>query len=183
MARKATRKSSSGRTGEKTTGIADVIGHIPGITVTASGDELRVRCERIGVAMKLDPRRVLRQQLVTDPFGAPALMLLLDVAGTQVQVVVSSSDLVFQPDDSVPVGELEGPRISVENMPPMIGYSEMLRDLEAYEGKIAAETDIDRGLGTLSMLRYFLAGAERLDIDCAEFTSRWQRLWQRFSKM
>jgi len=183
MVRKAIKRSGSDRTGASPTRIVDVIDHVPGITVTASGDQLWVRCERIGVAMSLDPRRVLRQQLVTDPFGDPALLLLLDVAGRPVQVVVSGSDLVFQPDDSVPVGDFEGPSISVENMPPMIGYSEMFRDLEAYEGKIAAETDIDQVLGSLAMLRYFLAGAERLDIDCAEFTERWKCLWQRFSTM
>ena len=183
MARKAIRKNRPGRTGEEPTGIADVLGRIPGITVTANGDELRVRCERIGVAMNVDPRRVLGQQLVTDPFGDPALLLLLDVAGTPVQVVVSSSDLVFQPDDSVRIGDFKGPPISVENMPPMVGYSEVLRDLATCEGTIAAETNVDRLFGTLAMLRYFLAGAERLDIDCAGITSRWQSLWQRFSKL
>jgi len=59
MARKAIRKNRPGRTSETPTGIADVLGHIPGITVTANGDELRVRCERIGVAMNVDPRRVV----------------------------------------------------------------------------------------------------------------------------
>jgi len=181
MATKTSRNSRSGGTGEIPTGVADAVGQIPGIVVTANGKALTVQCERIGVAMTLDPRAVLRHRQVTDPFGDPALLLLVDVAGTPVQIVVSSSDLVFEPDSSVRVGELEGPVITVDDMPPMVGYSEVLRDFEAFETRIDAETDLDRLLGLLAMLRYFLAGAERLDIDCVELTTRWQRLWQRFS--
>lgn len=142
---------------------------------------MRIRCERIGVAMTLDPMNVLRHEQVIDPFGQRALLVLVDVVGTPVQVVVSSSDLVFQPDDSVEFGGLRGRAIKVDDMPPMVGYSELLRDLTAYEVQIAVETDQDRVLGMLAMLRYFLAGAARLDMDCAELTKRWERLWERFS--
>ena len=114
--------------------------------------------------------------------GDPALLLLLDVRGTHIQAVIASSDLVFQPDESVPVGDLGEPAIAVGNMPPMVGYSEVLRDLETCERALDTEDDMDRVFGSVVMLRYFIAGAERLGIDCVQTMARWQRLWERLSE-
>ena len=76
MASETTRKSVICRADDGPTGIAEALSHISGITVTADGASYRVRCDRIGLEMKLDPDQVLRQKQVTDPFGDPALLLL-----------------------------------------------------------------------------------------------------------
>jgi hypothetical protein len=160
-------------------GIETALSEVPGINVSWDGDKCRVAWERVNVALTLRPSQVIRHQRVVDPFGQPAEMLLLNVSGTPVQVAISGSDLVFEPDESVRVSDLDGPSIQVVDMPQMVGYSEVLRDLDVLEGMLGTEPNIDRLFGFAVRLRFFIAGAERIGVDCVELMARWERLWKR----
>ena len=135
-----------------------------------------VHVPAISRSIPIDPQTVMQHQYVTGPDGRRALLLSLDVEGISVQAIVAPTDLVFAPDtrDS-------GFRFSIDvtNMPPLVSFSEMMRDLNAVERKLPAETNLDKVVGTLVMLRDFVAGAKRLGIDCRDADLKLQPLLER----
>jgi hypothetical protein len=118
---------------------------------------------------------VKQHAYVDTPSGEPALMLLLDVDSKPVQAIVASTDLVFAPD----TGDSGfGIAVDVTNAPPLVGFSEMVRDIGRVEKTWPTEENFDKVIGNLVLLRYFVAGAKRLGIECTEAESKVQRLWE-----
>lgn len=161
--------------------LATALSGVPGISTRWDADACVIAWKHLDVVLRLYASRVIRHQRVVDPFGQPAELLLLNVHGIPVQVAISGSDLVFEPDESVRVGELEGPAIHVVDMPQMVGYSEVLRDLDVLQRALDTEPNIDRLFGFAARLRYFIAGAERIGLDCGDLMARWGQLWERLS--
>lgn len=154
--------------------LCSLLREIPKIHVTQEGDKVLVHVPAIDRSILLDANAVTRHSWEAGPNGVRALMLWLDVAG--VVVIVASTDLVFAPDT---LDSGLGININVKNAPPLVSFSEMMRDLGAAEGNSATETNFAKVMGTLVMLRYFIAGAKRLGIECGDAESKLERLWER----
>jgi hypothetical protein len=146
------------------------------IQVRHDGGRVLVHVPAISRSMQIEPQTVMRHKYVTGPNGRRALLLSLDVEGISVQAIVAPTDLVFAPDTRDSGFKF---RIDVTNVPPLVSFSEMMRDLNAVERKLSTETNLDKVLGTLVMLRYFVAGAKRLGIDCRDADLKLQPLLER----
>jgi hypothetical protein len=145
-----------------TTELCSLLEPISEIHITHDAGRVVVHVPAIGRSMQIDPRTVTPHNYVTGPDRRRALLLSLDMEGISVQTIVASTDLVFTPDtrdSGFPI------RVCVTNMPPLVSFSEMMRDLNALERKSSTETDSAKVVGMLVMLRYFVAGAKRLGID------------------
>jgi hypothetical protein len=158
------------------TELCSLLEPISEIHVRNESGRVLVHVPAISCSMQIDPQTVTRHKYVTGPNGRRALLLALDVEGISVQAIVASTDLVFAPDTRDSGFRF---RIDVTNMPPLVSYSEVTRDLNAIERKLATETDLDKVVGTLVMLRYFVAGAKRLGIDCRDADLKLQPLLER----
>lgn len=155
--------------------LCSLLREIPQNRVTQEDDEVLVHVPAIDRSILLDASAVTRHSWEAGPDGERALMLWLDVAG--VVVIVASTDLVFAPDT---FDSGLGINIDVKNAPPLVSFSEMMRDLGAAERNSTTERNFAKVMGTLVMLRYFIAGAaKRLGIECGDAESKLERLWER----
>jgi hypothetical protein len=154
--------------------LCSLLDAIPEIRVTQEAAGVRVYVPAVDRSMPIDAHTVRQHEYVTGPNGDRALLLLVDVMGVSVQVIVASTDLVFAPDT---LDSGLGITVDVANAPPLVSFSEMMRDLSTVESKVSTVTDFDKVMGTLVMLRYFVRGARRLGIECGDAESRLQKLW------
>jgi hypothetical protein len=159
-----------------TTKLRSLLEKIPEIIVTPEVAGVLVRVPAIGRSMRITASAVTKHSYVNGPSGERALLLLLDVAGVPVQAIVASTDLVFTPDT---LASILGVEIQVNNAPPLVSFSEMMADVTRIEKSSSTEPNVDAVVGSLFMLRSFVAGARRLGIDCSEAESRLQPMWER----
>ena len=149
------------------TELCSLLEPISEIQVRHEGGRVLVHVPAISRSMQIEPQTVMRHKYVTGPDGRRALLLSLDVEGISVQAIVAPTDLAFAPDTRDSGFKF---KIDVTNVPPLVSFSEMMRDLNAVQRKLSTETNLDKVLGTLVMLRYLVAGAKRLGIDCRDPT-------------
>lgn len=154
--------------------LSSLLDAIPEIRVTQEAAGVRVYVPAVDRSMLIDARAVGQHEYVTGPNGDRALLLLVDVMGVPVQAIVASTDLVFAPDT---LDSGLGITVDVANAPPLVSFSEMMRDLSTVESKVSTERDFAKVMGTLVMLRYFVRGARRLGIECGDAESRLRKLW------
>jgi hypothetical protein len=64
----------------------------------------------------------------------------------------------------------------VTDMPTLVGYADMMRDLTQAAPRLIEEADADQRLGTVVMFRYFINGARRMGVDCTAAIAAWEEL-------
>ena len=155
--------------------LMEALAEVPGVLAVDDGSVVRVTISAIELEFGLAADSVVGMQLIEAPNGTPALMMLLDIQDEPVQVIISDMDLAYSPDSS-DHGLEYGIEISVEDMPPLVGYTEMMRDLETAPSRLEGHRNLDHVMGTVVMLRYFINGAMRLGLDCTRPLELWQPL-------
>lgn len=122
-------------------------------------------------------------QAVEDANGNRAVALLLNVEGEPREVVVARNEFAFAPDTGETgleaVGELA---VDEEDLPRLVGYTEMMRDLADAGPRLAQERDRDKCSRALVMLRYLINGARRMGVDCTAALAAWQKLREDFEQ-
>ena len=155
--------------------LAAVLAEIPNIRVGTEVAAVSVYVPAISRSVVIDPKAVREHSCVLGPTGERALHLVLDINAVPVQVIVTPDDLVFAPD----TGDAGfGISIDVTDAPPLVSFSEMVRDLDAVARKLSTEKNLDHVVGALVMLRYFVAGAKRLGIECRDAESKLRSMWE-----
>lgn len=155
--------------------LMEALAEVPGVLAVDDGSVVRVAISAIELEVGLAADSVVAMRLIEAPNGTPALMMLLDIQDEPVQVIISDTDLAYPPDAS-DHGLEYGIAITVEDMPPLVGYTEMMRDLETAASRLAGQSNLDNVMGTVVMLRYFINGAMRLGIDCSRPLELWRPL-------
>ncbi len=155
--------------------LARVLAEVPNVRCVFTADAVRLVVPGV-VEVSITASSVLRAEAIVDPFGDRAALLLVELDGQPTRGIVSRHDFVFEPRTVQP--ELDflpaGLHIEVREMPDLVGYTEMMEALADAERRLTSTRDVDAALGTVVMLRRFIAGAERFGIDCTEARAMWE---------
>jgi hypothetical protein len=131
-----------------TTHLCSLLTEIAEIRVTQDAAGVLVHVPAIGRSMLIDADAARQHTFVAGPNGERSLLLLLDVAGVPVQAVVAPTDLVFAPDTR---DSGLGISVDVTDTPPLVSFSEMMRDLKTLERRSSTEGRVDEVVATLVM--------------------------------
>jgi hypothetical protein len=156
------------------TQLRSLLAEISEIRVMPDAAGVLVHVPAIDRSILINPDAVRQHNYVTGPTGKRALQLLLDLESVPVQAIVASNDLVFAPDTR---DAGLGIKVSVTDAPPLVSVSEMMRDLDTVAQNLSTEKNFDNVVGALVMLRYFVAGAKRVGIECSDAESKLRQLW------
>jgi hypothetical protein len=123
-----------------------------------------------------DVRRVSR---IYAPDGAPALEFVVGAGSELWPLIVTSTDVVFQPARPDVVLDTQT-RYSIAGMPPLVAYTEMLRETEA-QGRLvqSGRVDYDALSATFLLLRCFIVGAGRFGLRPVAAVGWWDSGWRR----
>ena len=150
--------------------LASVLTEISSIHVGREAAAVMRSCTCHDRSLVIDPKAVREHSFVTGPTGARALHLVLDIDAVPVQVIVAPDDLRVRAGYTRRAGC--GIKIHVTDAPPLVSFSEMVRDLDKVARKLSTEKNFDHLVGALVMLRYFVAGSKRLRIECHDAESK-----------
>lgn len=149
-----------------------LIAEVPTVSAVPNGGSVKVTVPGPDLTLHVAPDKVVGARVIDGPFGEPALTMLLDLGGEPVQLIIAPNDVAFSPDPSDTGLDL-GMQVGVEDMPPIVGYTEMMRGLETAADRLQNEQNFDSVMASLAMLRYFIAGAERVGLDCTQAMKMW----------
>ncbi|QYG95207.1 hypothetical protein HC251_24110 [Iamia sp. SCSIO 61187] len=153
--------------------MAAVLG-VPGVRAMAGIDSVTVWPGGDAPAVELDVRTVVGVEQIRSPQGAPSVRLALAVGtGRPLPLVIVQSDVAFVPD-------VEGGRrrvggasssslVTVADLPPMLGWSEVLRCLDALEGSLS---NLDRAQAQTLVAAAGVEGARRSGVDTSPAEAR-----------
>ena len=156
----------------------NLLGDVNEIQVVVVNSSFKIYVPEINKEIYLSPEEVIRWSYILDPFGHKALLLLIHKSAyEEYKLIIDPKDLVFEPvKSSESLGLAQFISCNVREMPPMIGYSEIVRDFTNIKNAINATNRFDDILGSIILLRYYLNGAERVGIDCQELNQYWQSM-------
>jgi hypothetical protein len=150
---------------------------------TWDGERIQIYIPAIKQTIQINPRHILQYQFVPDHSGGTAIMLQMDTIPPS-RFIIAKDDLVFEPDKTAGDGfgfqddnEIE---LTVTNLPDLISYSEMVRDIEWLEANVEKHENIGETFGSLVQSHYALKGAKRVGIDVSELMARWENLKEQF---
>lgn len=147
--------------------LTESINEIPGIKATARRGVVLVDVGGGIPHVHLRPDAVEAWRYGRDPRGAPAMQLRLrpTEAADVTPVYLTAGDVAFAPDGPRASRDIRphGPEHVVQNMPPLVAYTEMLHTVRQTEEHL--DTDLDRRTGTVLMVVAFWRGAQRVGLD------------------
>jgi hypothetical protein len=148
---------------------------LPQVRVTAATTWLAVHIPALNDSAVLVAAAVQELRQATTPDGSASLEMVVADQGSARPLIVLDDDIVFAPEDTSAV--LDGAvRYVVEGMPPLVAYSEMMRDLE-HLGRTDWGADVDGVAGMLLLTRCFLSGAARFGLRPVAGVYWWLRAW------
>lgn len=147
---------------------------VPGVRTMAGLDSLTVWPGGEGPAVVVEMRQVVGVEQIRSPQGAPAARIALDTGSdVPLPLVVVEGDVAFVPDmegGRRRVGAVLGsPLVDVVDLPPMLGWSEVLRCLVAVEGPLS---DLDRAQAKMLVAAAGVEGARRVGVDTSAAGAR-----------
>ncbi|MDI1461653.1 hypothetical protein QEZ54_11775 [Catellatospora sp. KI3] len=142
----------------------------------AAGAGVAMHVPAIGDTAHVAAKDLLRVQRMYAPDGSPALEFVVGGGPEALPLIITGTDLVFQP---VPPDAVLDSRIPMRlsGMPPLVAYSEMMRDVEWF-GRDPVARFNGQADGTLLQLRCFIMGAARLGMRPLAAVHWWQRAWE-----
>lgn len=160
--------------------IAQALSALPGVRSHRMGDVLDVVVPAIDDRLRLRPEAVRRGRRISAPNGDPAVEFAVSDGTDEWPLIVTPDDVVFAP---VPAAGLldSAVRFVVSNLPPLVAYSEMVRDAEAVSRRVARSdgwlSNLDEVGATFLMLRAFVAGAARFGLRPVRVVAWWEQGW------
>jgi hypothetical protein len=152
---------------------------VPEVRVTALRNRITVYVPAIGDSAHFVSDDVQRVSRIYAPDGSPALEFVIGDGSRVWPFIVTGSDVVFEPEREEVVLD-SAMRYSVTDMPPLVAYSEMLRDAEwSGRGIEAGEINYDAVAGTFLRIRCFIVGAARFGMRPLSAVGWWERGWRR----
>jgi hypothetical protein len=159
--------------------IAAALTLIPEIRATALQNRITVSVPAIGDSVHFVADDVRRANRIYAPDGAPAFEFAI-AAGTQLwPLIVTATDVVFQPESPDAILDSRM-RYSIAEMPPLVAYTEMLREAEAQTRHIrSGRIDYATLAGTFLLVRCFIVGAARFGLRPVAAAGWWDWGWRR----
>lgn len=156
---------------------------VPGIEAEPAEDRglLVVRVGNSVPTLELDPKRVLRTAATTGPADGLALKLDLVNGGAAGLMFVTEGDVAFNPDTSV-LTRPSGMSVTIRDLPPVTGWSDMARMFDAAEAADLGSIDVLDA--QVMSCQAMLAGAEAagLRVDQSEFPARLSALLENLTR-
>lgn len=112
--------------------------------------------------LTLNPDQILNAQIVDGPTG-PAVEL--GVSGVSTYWYVTAGDVAFPPDTSALAGQ-GGITFTISDLPPVVGWRDLLRVLEETEGP--GNENLDQFHGRVLTCEAILHGAIRIGLAADE---------------
>ncbi|MEU7906563.1 hypothetical protein [Actinoplanes sp. NPDC049118] len=164
--------------------LAQVIGEVPGLEVSAEGGLVVARVPAIGDAVRLLAADVLDYEYLIAPTGVPGVELEVRRGHEKLPLIITVDDVVFMPSYAADMVAGDGP-LRVPSTPNLVAYSEMHRDVRALGRAIddpELELDPETLAATLLAHRCFLAGAVRVGLWPVRVAAWWEYMWARVGK-
>ncbi|MFI6262762.1 hypothetical protein [Micromonospora sp. NPDC051006] len=151
---------------------------VPEVRATALQNRMTVHVPALGDSVHFVADDVRRVRPIYAPDGAPALEFAVGAGAEVWPLIITGTDVVFQPVSPDTVLDTRM-RYSVAEMPPLVAYTEMLREAEA-QGRRAqsGHIDYDRLAGTFLLVRCFILGAARFGLRPVAAVGWWDRAWR-----
>ncbi|NES16298.1 MULTISPECIES: hypothetical protein [Micromonospora] len=160
--------------------IAQALSALPGVRSDLTGDLLEVVVPAIDDRLRLRPEAVRRGRRISAPNGDPAVEFAVSDGTDEWPLIVTPDDVVFAPVPAAGLLDSAVPFV-VSNMPPLVAYSEMVRDAEAVTRRLAGPdarvSNLDEVGATFLMLRAFVAGAVRFGLRPVRAVAWWEQGW------
>jgi len=149
------------------------------VRATALQNRITAFVPSLGDSVQFVADDVRRVDLIYAPDGAPALEFVMAAETGPWPLIIAGTDVVFQPASPHTVQDTPI-RYSVAEMPPLVAYTEMLRDAERLNRHIHSEPiNFATLAGTFLLVRCFIVGAARCGLRPVVAAGWWDLSWQR----
>lgn len=153
---------------------------VPEVRATALQNRMTVNIPALGDSVHFVADDVRRVRRIYAPDGAPALEFVIGAGAELWPLIITGIDVVFQPASPDAVLDTRM-GYSIAEMPPLVAYTEMLREAEAQSRRVqSGRTDYDTLGGTFLLVRCFIVGAARFGLRPAAAVGWWDSGWRRF---
>jgi hypothetical protein len=151
---------------------------IPEARVTALRNRITVFVPALGDSVHFIADDVRRVNRIYAPDGAPAVEFAIAAGPELWPLIITGTDVVFQPENPQVVLDTLM-RYSIAEMPPLVAYTEMLREAEAQSFQIrSGRTNPDALAGTFLLVRCFILGAARFGMRPVHAVGWWDWGWR-----
>jgi hypothetical protein len=158
--------------------VVEVLEGLPGIRVAAMGDRISVYLAAIDDTARIDTAEVRRYRRIWAPNGDPAVEFVLGDEQEAWPLIVTPSDVVYQPVDTRTV--LDSPiEYRITNAPHIVAYTEM--EHAAEQVALACEhpgpIELYSVGATLLLVRCQIVAATLAGLRPVRSVAWWQRAW------
>ena len=159
--------------------ILEALTFVPGVRATALQNRITVFVPALRDSVHFVADDVCRARRIYAPDGAPAIEFAIAAGERLWPLIVTGTDVVFQPESPDAVLDTRM-RYSIAEMPPLVAYTEMLREAEAQSRQVrSGRVDYDTLAGTFLLVRCFIVGAARFGLRPVAAAGWWEWGWRR----
>jgi hypothetical protein len=149
------------------------------VRATALQNRITVFVPALGDSVHFVADDVRRVNRIYAPDGAPALEFAIAADTKLWPLIITGADVVFQPENPTAILDTRM-QYSVAQMPPLVAYTEMLREAEAQSRQIqTGRINLDVLAGTFLLVRCFIMGAARFGLRPVPAVAWWDWGWRR----
>jgi hypothetical protein len=157
--------------------VVDSLGSLSGVSATVLENRVRVYVPAIDDAVHLVADDIRRATRIWSPDGSPAVEMAVAGDSQLWPLILTDTDIVFEL--ASPDVVLDSPvRISVHDMPQLIGYRDVTRNAEWLGRESRAFSNPFAAAGDLLQTRCFIVGATRWGLRPLAAVYWWERAWE-----
>ncbi|MEU4483218.1 hypothetical protein AB0F68_34990 [Micromonospora sp. NPDC023966] len=159
--------------------ILAALAFVPEVRATSLQNRMTIHVPALGDSVHLVADDVRRARRIYAPDGAPALEFAIGAGAELWPLIITGTDVVFQPVSPDTILDTRM-RYAVAQMPPLVAYTEILREAEAQGRRVqSGHIDYDTLAGTFLLVRCFILGAARFGLRPVAAVGWWDRGWRR----